>query len=65
MLEIREPKTIYFNFDLPKVDHKNLKNEIEFIIKHNESLAEHKIKNEISRLLCKYGHDIHEQERGL
>ena len=32
MVEIREPKTFYFEFDLPKVVDKNLKHEIEFII---------------------------------
>ena len=53
-----EPKT--FNFDLSKDAHKNLKVEIDFIIM-TEFLAEHTIKNEISRLLFKYkhGNDIH------
>ena len=36
MLVIREPKT--FHFDLPEYIHKNLKHEIEFIIKRNESI---------------------------
>ena len=42
--------------------HENLKHEIEFIIKSNESLAENKIKNEIEQLLLKekHGNDIHE-----
>ena len=44
MVVIRESKTFYFDFDLPKDVDKNLKHEIEFIIKYNESLAEHKIK---------------------
>ena len=61
MVVIRESKTFYFDFDLPKDVDKNLKHEIEFIIKYNESLAEHKIKNVISQLLSKYkhGNNIH------
>ena len=47
MIVIREPKTFYFDFDLPKDVDKNLKHEIEFILKSNESLVENKIKNEI------------------
>ena len=39
MVAIREPKTFYFYFDLPKDVDKNLKHEFEFIIKRNESLA--------------------------
>ena len=46
---IRNPKTFSFNFDWPKDVDKNLKREIEFIIKSNESLAENKIKNEIEQ----------------
>ena len=42
MVVIREPKTFHFNFDLSKDIEKNFKLEIEFIIKHNESLAENK-----------------------
>ena len=42
---IREPKTFYFYFDLPKDVDKILKHELEFIIKSNESLAENKTKN--------------------
>ena len=41
---IREPKTFYFNFDQPKDLDKNLKYEIEFIIKCNESSAQNKLK---------------------
>ena len=33
MVVIREPKTFYLDFDLPKDVDKNLKDEIEFIIK--------------------------------
>ena len=58
----REPKTFYFCFDWPKDVDKNLKHEIEFIRKNNESLADNKIINEIEQLLCKYkqGNDMHE-----
>ena len=45
---ITEHKTFYV--DLPKDVDKNLKYEIDFIIKCNEYLAQHIIKNEISRL---------------
>ena len=40
---------------------KNLKHEIEFIIKYNESLAENRIKKEIEELLLNYkhGNNIH------
>ena len=57
---ITEPKTIHFN--LPKVISNKLKYEIDFIIRDNELLTEHKMKNKISRLLFKYKHvnDIHE-----
>ena len=43
MIVIRDPKTFYFDFDWPKDVVKNLKHEIEFIIKSNESLAENQI----------------------
>ena len=47
---------------MPKDSDKNLNHEIEFIIKQNESFAEHQIKNEIDQLLSKYKHgsDIRE-----
>ena len=51
-LVIPEPKSIYF--DLSKYVDKNLKYEIDFVMKRNELLAEHTIKNEISELLSKY-----------
>ena len=47
MVVIGKPKTFYFNFNLSKFIDKNVKDAIEFIIKRNESLAEHTIKNEI------------------
>ena len=47
MIEIRNPKTFYFDFDWPKDVDENLKHEIEFMIKSNESLAKNKIKNKI------------------
>ena len=42
MIVIRDPKTFCFNFDLPKILDVNLKREIQFIIKSNESLVENK-----------------------
>ena len=56
MIVIRDPKTFCFNFDWPKDLDENLKHEVEFIIKSNESLAENKIKNEIEQLLSNYKH---------
>ena len=41
---------------------KNLKHEIQFIIKSNESLAENKIKNETEQLLSKYRHGNNNHE---
>ena len=43
MIVIRDPKTFYFGFDWPKDVDNNLKYEIEYIIKSNESLAENKV----------------------
>ena len=65
MIVIRDPKTFYFYFDWPKEVNENLKHEIEFIIKSNESLAENKTKNETEQLLFKYkhGNNIHEQQK--
>ena len=62
MVLIWKPKTFYFHFDLSKDVDKNLKHEIQFIIKSNESLAENKKKKKIEQLLPKYkhGNDIHE-----
>ena len=61
---IRDAKTFRFNFDLPNVN-ENLKREIKFIIKSNESLAEKIIKKEIEQLLLKYkdGNNIHEHRK--
>ena len=65
MIVIRDPKTFYFYFDWPKEVNENLKHEIEFIMKSNESLAENKTKNETEQLLFKYkhGNNIHEQQK--
>ena len=41
MVVIRESKTFYFDFYLPKDVEKNLKHAIKFVIKQNECLAEH------------------------
>ena len=59
---IKDSKTICFNFDWPKNLDGNLKQEIEFIIKTNESLPVNKIRKEIEQLLLKYkhGNNIHE-----
>ena len=43
---IRDPKTFCFNFNWPKDIDENLKHEIEFIIKSNESLLKNKIKQD-------------------
>ena len=43
---------------------KNLKHEIESIIKSNEYLAENTIKNEIEKLLLKYKHGDNSHEQG-
>ena len=42
MIVITDPKTFCFNFDWPKDVNENLKHEIEFIIRSNESSAENK-----------------------
>ena len=39
MIVIKEPKTFHFKYNFPKDGDKNSKDEIEFIIKRNESLA--------------------------
>ena len=61
MTVIIDPTTFYFYFYWPKNADENLKHEIEFIIKSNESLAENKIKNKVEKLLSKYkhGNNIH------
>ena len=46
LLIITEPKTIYF--DLPQDVVTNLMQETDYMIKQNECLAEHTIKNELS-----------------
>ena len=58
-----EPKT--FHFDLPEDVDNSLANEIYSIIKHNELLAEHTIKNKVRQLLSIYKHgiDIHEHRK--
>ena len=56
MIVIIGPQIICFNFDLLKYDDENLKHEIEFIVKTNDSLAENKIEKEIEQLLLKYKH---------
>ena len=43
---------------MPKDADENMKHEIKFIIKSNESLAQNKIKNDIGQLLSKYRMEI-------
>ena len=64
-LVIREPKIFHFNYDLPGNIEKNLKYEIDFIIKLIESLAKHKLKNKIKQTLSRYkhGNNIHEHRK--
>ena len=64
MTVIRDPKCFCFNFDLPKDVDENLKREIEFIIKSNESLGRIIIKNEIEQLLLEYKHGSNIHEHG-
>ena len=56
IIVIRDPKTFCFNLDWPIVVDENVKHEIEFMIKNNESLAKNKIRNDIEQLLLKYKH---------
>ena len=62
MVVVRDSKTFCFYFNWPKDVDENLKHEIEFMIKSNESLAADKMKNEVEQLLSKYkhGNNIHE-----
>ena len=64
MIVIRHPRAFYFHFDWHEDVDGNLKHEIEFIIKGNESLAENK-KSETEELLLKYKHvnNIHEHRK--
>ena len=64
MIVIRDPKPFCFNFDWSKEVNENLKHEINFIIKNNESLAENNIKNEFEQLFkYKNGNNIHEHRK--
>ena len=51
MIVIRDLNIFSFNFYWTKDIDKNLKHEIEFIIKSSKSLAENKIKNEIEEVV--------------
>ena len=53
MIMVGDPKTLCFNFDLPKDFDESLKCEIEFIKKSNEYLAEIITKNETEQWLLK------------
>ena len=65
LIVIRDPKTFCFDFDWHKDVDENLKHEIEFIIKSNESLADNKMTKEIEQLLSKYKHgsNIHKHRK--
>ena len=65
MIVIGDPKVSCFNFDWPRDAHENLKHEIEFVIKSNESLVEIIRKNETEQSVLKYkhGYNIHEQRK--
>ena len=64
MIVTRDPKTFCFNFDWSKQVDENLKHEIEYVLKTNESLAENKMKNEIEQLLLKDKHENNIHENG-
>ena len=64
MIVIKDPTSFSFNSSFPKDVNENLKFEIEFIIKSNESLAEYKVKNKIEQLLLKYEHGSNIDEHG-
>ena len=61
MVVITEQKHFYFDCYFSKDVDKSFKHEIESVIKRNESVGKHKIKNETYQLLFKYkhGNDIH------
>ena len=52
MIMIKDPKTFSFDFDLSKNYDENLKHEIEFIIKSNESLSEKRVKKTKLKNYC-------------
>ena len=64
MIVTKDSKIFCFNFDWLKYIDDNLKQEIEFIIKSNESVAKNKIKNKIKELLLKYKNGINIHEHG-
>lgn len=51
VVRITKPK--FFYFDFPEDVDKNIKNDIDCIVKHHEFLALHIIENEIRQLLSK------------
>ena len=58
-------QTFHIHFGLNKYNNKNLKHEIDFIIKQNWILAEQRLKNQTDELMCKYkhGNNSHENEK--
>ena len=65
MILIRGPKMFCFHLDQPKDVDDTLKQETEFIINSNESLAENQTKNKIDQLLLKHkhGNNFHEHKK--
>ena len=57
MVVITDLETFYPDFDWPKDFDENLKHEIKYIIKSNNSLAKNNTKNKVSQLLWKYKHE--------
>ena len=53
-----------FHFDFPKVISNSLIHEIDFVIKQNEFLAKHTIKNKARQLWSKYKHENNIHEHG-
>ena len=64
MIVIRDSISFYFNFHWPKDVDENLKHEIEFMTKSNESLAENKIKSKVEQLMLKDKHGNNINEHG-
>ena len=65
IIVIRDTTPFCFNLNLPKDVGETWKQDIEFIIKSNESLAENKIKDELEQLLLtyKHGNNIHKHRK--
>ena len=62
MVVIRDPKLFSFNFDCPKDVDENFNDEMEFIIKSFEPLADNKILKKTKQFSSKYKHENNIQE---